>query len=70
MITRAALATLQLPPLLVALTTAELFFKFHSFTLETLAFLGVWYVAGRAYAPLQRRAQAPWLVRARGQTNP
>lgn len=63
MITRAALATLQLPPLLFALTTAEVFFKFHSFTLEALAFLGVWYLARRAYAPLERKSQAPWLLR-------
>lgn len=35
----------QLPVFLVSLIVAELFYKFHSFTLETLAFLATWYVA-------------------------
>ena len=32
------------PTLLSALLIAELFYKFHSFTLECLAFLGTWYL--------------------------
>ncbi len=41
----------QLPALLISLTIAELFYKFHSFTLECLAFLATWFVidAGIAY---------------------
>lgn len=32
----------QLPVFLTAFIIAELFYKFHSFTLECLAFLGTW----------------------------
>jgi hypothetical protein len=35
----------QVPALLVSFVVAELFYKFHSFTLECLAFLATWYVA-------------------------
>jgi len=41
---------LYLPSFIVSLLIAETFFKFHSFTLELLAFLGTWYgifVVGR-----------------------
>ena len=34
----------QLPSFLVAFMIAELFYKFHSFTLECLAFLVTWFV--------------------------
>lgn len=41
-------------PFAVALLVAELFYKFHSFTLECLAFLATWfalsYLAGRLRA--------------------
>lgn len=33
----------ELPALGVSLVFAELFFKFHSFTLECLAFLATWF---------------------------
>ena len=36
----------ELPALLGALTVAELFYKFHSFLIETVAFLATWYVLG------------------------
>jgi hypothetical protein len=39
-----ALLLLQLPSLVAALTIAELFYKFHSFLLETGAFLLTWFV--------------------------
>jgi hypothetical protein len=42
MITRASIAAIQLPPLVAALVVAELFFKFHSFALECIAFLITW----------------------------
>ena len=32
--------------LLIAFVIAEFFYKFHSFTLETVAFLATWYVFG------------------------
>ncbi len=38
------LLTEQLPALGAALIIAELFYKFHSFTLECVAFLATWYV--------------------------
>ncbi|GEM_PF-407332 len=34
----------QLPTLTVSLVMAELFYKFHSFILECLAFLATWYL--------------------------
>lgn len=34
----------QLPVIFVSLIIAELFYKFHSFTLETIAFLATWFV--------------------------
>lgn len=34
----------QVPILFISLVIAEAFYKFHSFTLETIAFLATWYV--------------------------
>jgi len=34
----------QVPVLATALLIAELFYKFHSFTLECIAFLSTWYL--------------------------
>ncbi len=34
------------PSFVVALVVAELLYKFHSFTLEVLAFLATWYLFG------------------------
>ena len=34
----------QLPALAISVIIAELFYKFHSFTLECIAFLSTWYV--------------------------
>ncbi len=43
-------------PLVVSLAVAELLFKFHSFTLEALAFLATWYlISGVAAALITRR---------------
>lgn len=33
----------QLPVATLSILIAEIFYKFHSFTLEALAFLGTWY---------------------------
>ena len=40
---RTLLAT-QAPALIASFVIAELFYKFHSFTLECLAFLATWFV--------------------------
>ena len=34
----------QLPVLLLSMIIPEVFYKFHSFTLETIAFLATWFV--------------------------
>lgn len=36
----------EAPAFAVAFVVAELFYKFHSFTLECLAFLATWYAFG------------------------
>ena len=64
MITRASIAAIQLPPLVAALVVAELFFKFHSFTLEAVPFLALWYVLRRAYAPVERWARERVMAKA------
>lgn len=38
------LLTEQMPALALAWVSAELFYKFHSFTLECAAFLATWFV--------------------------
>ena len=40
----------QLPLLLIALAIAEMFYKFHSFLLETGAFLLTWLALGALHA--------------------
>lgn len=47
------LAFEQLPLLVVALGIAELFYKFHSFLLETGAFLLTWLALGALHAALR-----------------
>jgi uncharacterized membrane protein YoaK (UPF0700 family) len=44
----------ELPLLLVALGIAEMFYKFHSFLLETGAFLLTWLALGALHASLRR----------------
>lgn len=34
----------QVPAVMISLVIAEIFYKFHSFTLECIAFLATWYV--------------------------
>lgn len=43
----------QLPLLLISLGIAEFFYKFHSFLLETGAFLLTWFALGALYAGLK-----------------
>jgi hypothetical protein len=47
----------HLPPLVVAFGVAELFYKFHSFTLECGAFLVTWRVLDWGYQQVGRRLQ-------------
>lgn len=51
----------QVPTFLIALLVAELFYKFHSFLLETGAFLATWFVldavAGLIARLLGKRSQ-------------
>jgi hypothetical protein len=47
----------QLPALTISLFVAELFYKFHSFTLECLAFLATWWVVDAAFHLLARVAR-------------
>ena len=42
------LLTQEAPTFMGSLVIAELFYKFHSFTLECAAFLGTWYVLDAA----------------------
>jgi hypothetical protein len=42
------LVTEQVPSFAISLVIAEIFYKFHSFTLECVAFLGTWFVIDAA----------------------
>jgi len=46
-------------PFLIAFVIAEFFYKFHSFTLECLAFLATWFVLSYAQALLGRPRGQP-----------
>lgn len=54
LLNRQQLLAQQLPCASIALVLAELFYKFHSFTLECLAFLATWYVLDALAAVLLR----------------
>lgn len=47
------LAFEQLPLLAIAIVIAELFYQFHSFLLEAVAFLLTWMALGALYASLK-----------------
>lgn len=49
------LGTEQIPAIAPAWLIAELFYKFHSFTLECLAFLATWFVIDMAIQLTLRR---------------
>ncbi|HXD99544.1 MAG TPA: hypothetical protein VN646_23520 [Candidatus Acidoferrum sp.] len=49
----------QVPAFLLAFVVAELFYKFHSFTLETLAFLATWGVIDAAIQVVRHLFTAP-----------
>ncbi|MCA9837776.1 MAG: hypothetical protein KC422_12735 [Trueperaceae bacterium] len=47
----------QLPALVISIVIAETFYKFHSFTLECLAFLATWFVIDLALGSLLKRPE-------------
>ena len=49
----------EAPPLVSSLLLAEALFKFHSFTLECLAFLATWYAASYLWSV----ARDAWIAR-------
>jgi hypothetical protein len=49
----------QLPILLLSMVIAEVFYKFHSFTLETIAFLATWFVLDWLAQTLLRLVRKP-----------
>jgi len=44
----------QLPVGMASLLIAEMFYRFHSFTLECVSFLATWYVLDAAFARVRR----------------
>lgn len=60
------LLTTQAPVLLAAFVIAEVFYKFHSFTLECLAFLATWFVLDALVAVLRNF----WLGRSGSTSSP
>lgn len=44
----------HIPSAVASLIIAELFYKFHSFTLEALAFLATWFVMGSVFSAVTR----------------
>ncbi len=49
----------QLPVLLLSMIIAEIFYKFHSFTLETIAFLATWFVLDWIVQTVLRQVRKP-----------
>jgi len=47
----------QAPTFAAAFLTAELFYKFHSFTLECAAFLATWFILDAGVQLFSRRAK-------------
>ena len=45
-------------PIALSLVIAELFYKFHSFTLEALAFLATWYILSAVTSQMINRKGA------------
>jgi hypothetical protein len=45
----------QLPALTISIIIAEVLYKFHSFTLECLAFLATWYIVDAGFSLIRGR---------------
>ena len=54
-LTRHQFFSQQVPSMAVALVTAEIFYKFHSFILECAAFLVTWFVLDALSSLIYRR---------------
>ncbi len=52
-----AFLTREAIPLVTSIAVAETFYKFHSFTLEAIAFLATWYLLSGALAFVTRRGE-------------
>ena len=50
----------EAPALALSLVVAEVFFRFHSFTLECLAFLGTWFVVSGTVSLLTGKGPDSW----------
>ena len=48
----------QAPTIVGSMFIAEMFYKFHSFTLECIAFLATWYVVDRIRAALSEHIKS------------
>lgn len=53
------------PSAAIAIVIAEVFYKFHSFSLECLAFIATWYVVDQVVRP-PYNAVRRWLTRSAG----
>lgn len=62
-VSRTQLFARQAPVLLGSLAIAEVFYKFHSFTLECIGFLATWFVLDAAAQLVARRLGWTWLTR-------
>jgi hypothetical protein len=58
------LLSMQAPALLLSFVIAELFYKFHSFTFECLAFLVTWFVIDAVISSIRDS----WLARRTART--
>lgn len=54
-----ALSIDALPPLVAAFLLAEIFYKWHSFTLECLGFLATWFVLDMVWTKLIAHLRPP-----------
>jgi hypothetical protein len=57
----------QVPALVVSFLVAEIFYKFHSFTLECAAFLVTWFVVDTAFQFVARSLQWTWATDSKNQ---
>jgi hypothetical protein len=46
----------QVPALMISFVIAEMFYKFHSFTLECMSFLATWYVLDLSFQFIRKAA--------------
>ena len=54
-----SISTDAFPPLAAAFLVAELFYKWHSFTLECIGFLATWFALDWMWSRVMRRTVGP-----------